>query len=139
MKVLFVDDNLAGMKAHTSQLKRLGWEVIATDRVDRAWQVFRECEGTWDLVIVDLSMPPGECTPKAELEEVGYELLLLMRRRRETMPAVVLTNVEAHPVLRRIDGLPHVKTFRKREQYAKEFAVLVSEFLHDISSGQRWP
>jgi len=133
MKILFVDDNLGGMKFHVMHLSRIpGVEVTPVDDLDRALTMFEKDPASWTGVIIDLMMPKGSIVPEqADVQESGRYLLEGLRSLRPNVPAVILTNVETHPVLLVLETQVPIKIMNKKDRLAAEFARIVVEFFRE--------
>ncbi len=61
-RILLVDDEVSLLRLMQRYLTRIGYQVDACERATQAWDLFCSPGGSYELVIVDLTLPdlPGD-------------------------------------------------------------------------------
>lgn len=83
-RILIVDDELALLTVMEQYLSRLGYQVVACQNGQQAWQSFQSQPSSYALVIADISMP----------DMSGQQLLLKML---DLNPAVGILLCSGYP------------------------------------------
>lgn len=136
MRMLFIDDEERRMMPVVEELKFAGHDVIFKAQVDSAVELINNQNEEFDLVVIDVSMPPGQ---KFQAEDTyggartGIHLYNLLRIARPKVKIIVLTNVadrgvEEHfrrenPALCRFIRKPSILPF----QFVEEIENFVSQ------------
>jgi len=100
-RVLIVDDDLACRVLAALLIEKAGHSPTAVPSVERALQRL-DADGA-DVIVTDLMMPG----------QSGLDLLLELRDRRSTVPAVVLTGSEDGELIARAFELGAIAVLRK--------------------------
>jgi CheY-like chemotaxis protein len=114
-RLLFIDDELVPgqteptgnyMWYYTQAFRDAGYLVSEAGTTDDALRILREAEAgstRFDLVVIDVRMPPGECLEKVDTQEggrTGLHMADKIMRSFPGTPIVVLTNQTGLPALR---------------------------------------
>jgi CheY-like chemotaxis protein len=118
-KILMVDDELEYIEAHIQALKDEGYEVEKVMEVDHAVQVLDKDK--FDLIILDMLMPPSESdreTPNIELRETGLRLYITIRETLQLrdIPILFMTVLRDKTIIKKIKDA--------EEQYGKSAEIL---------------
>ena len=134
MRIMFVDDERRRMQLYVEELVDRGHDVLFQDNVDSALATIRDPAERFDLVVLDISMPPGT---EYKFEDTvggtrtGLALYDTIRSVRPELKILALTNVSDPRVaehFRRADD--HLcRLVRKPEFLPIQFADLVGEFV----------
>lgn len=133
MKVLFIDDDRRRMNKYVRELEDNDYEVIFEDNVNDALTTLRSLKDL-DLVILDISMPPGT---EYKFEDTvggtrtGLALYDTIRSERPELRIVALTNVSDSRVAEHFgkDGRGPGQLVRKPDVLPRQFAEFVGRFL----------
>jgi CheY-like chemotaxis protein len=136
MKVLFVDDDWRRLERHVDELRDRGYTVTFESQVDPAIAILRDSANYFDLIILDISMPPGKemfFQDTVGGTRTGVALYDLVRNLRPNVKIIALTNVPDKGVANYFHNEdPNLCRFvRKPEALPFRFGELVSEFLED--------
>lgn len=101
IRILFIDDEPYFMRAHIDTLKDEGYLVDEAEDGDEA---LRRLEASdYDLVILDIIMPPGSLEDTNNGMRTGLRIHKAIRRElRLGVPIIFLTVIENREVHRRI-------------------------------------
>jgi CheY-like chemotaxis protein len=95
--ILMIDDSARGVMIYKEELEASGYQVLHHRSVDEALRDLEARRQDFELVILDVMMPPGESFRQDQAADLGlrtgvrvYERL---RERAPHLPVVVLTNV----------------------------------------------
>jgi CheY-like chemotaxis protein len=133
MRVLFIDDDRRRMNKYVRELADNKYEVIFEDNVDDALNTLRS-QKDLDLVIIDISMPPGA---EYKFEDTvggtrtGLALYDTIRAERPELRIVALTNVPDPRVAEHFarDNASLWRLVRKPDVLPRQFAEFVGQFL----------
>lgn|ERR1051325_1210550 len=133
MKVLFIDDDRRRMSKYVRELEDNGYEVIFEDNVNDALTTLRS-QKDLDLVILDISMPPGT---EYKFEDTvggtrtGLAVYDTIRSERPELRIVALTNVSDSRVTDHFgrDSRGLGQLVRKPDVLPRQFAEFVGRFL----------
>lgn len=120
MKILFIDDELDAMNDHINALVNAGHEVTMYRTTDDALDVIgvRRHVGEFEAVVLDMMIPPPVRNPHPHLVwdglRSGGHLLLEIRRHSESVPVLILSNLDEEEVqLECWDRFVEWRTLRK--------------------------
>ena len=133
MRILLIDDDTRRMTKYVNELVDNGYEVVFEDNVDSGLATLLS-KGNFDLVVLDISMPPGS---EFKFEDTvggtrtGLALYDTIRAERPNLPIVVLTNVPDSRLAEHFakDGDRLCGFVRKPEVLPRQFATFVGQFL----------
>lgn len=96
MRIMFIDDEPRRMSIYVEELEEAGHEVLFRDNTDSALVTLRDPSEHLDLVVVDISVPPGmeyrfEDTDNGS--RTGIALYDTIRKERPGQKVMVFTNV----------------------------------------------
>jgi CheY-like chemotaxis protein len=124
-RILFIDDELVPearepggnyMFFYILALRENGFEVVETLGPDDALKELQKPDAHFDLIILDIMMPPGKCFARKDTDEglrTGVFLADELHRLARKTPILVLTNLAnplTHGELRRKKGVRDVLT-----------------------------
>jgi CheY-like chemotaxis protein len=101
-RILLIDDDFYISGLYKKMLERRGFTVELNDGVDAALTSLTNPEKQFDLIVLDLAMPPGKSLTKEEsLGGVasGVAVYKKIRERSVKLPVIVLTNVVQNSIL----------------------------------------
>ncbi len=128
-RILFVDDEPFAMSYYREDLETSGFEVVFLRSAKLALDRIGE---PWDLVILDILMPP---VPSAEQGQDGLRTGILLfrafRNFHSQTPVVFLTNAEDAKVLGEIRDEPNVRIVPKTKVLPSELPAIIREFLRE--------
>jgi CheY-like chemotaxis protein len=116
-QLLFVDDELVRNVYYIETLRERHIEVRAVGDVDSALLEFKKGL-TYDCVVLDVMMPPGNAFADADTDdgiETGVLLSEAIRNQDAEIEIVVLTNVSESSVLQKLKAIPRLTVLRKLE------------------------
>lgn len=96
MRIMFIDDDERRMQIYVAELVDNGHEVIFRDDIDLALATLRDPAEHFDLVVLDISMPPGtEYNYEDTIggSRAGIPLYDTIRSERPGLKIVAFTNV----------------------------------------------
>ena len=97
MKIFFVDDETRRMAPFVEELRLAGHEVVFQANVDQALALLADTGQQFDLVVFDISMPPGRAFEREDTDggaRTGFHFYDALRRiRPDVKKIVVFTNV----------------------------------------------
>jgi CheY-like chemotaxis protein len=133
VKLLFIDDDRRRMTKYVDELIENGYEVVFEDNVDLALATLRSHKDV-DLVVLDISMPPGA---EYKFEDTvggtrtGLALYDTIRTERPELRIVALTNVPDPRVAEHFarDNASLWRLVRKPDVLPRQFAEFVGQFL----------
>src|SRR5262245_30982949 len=104
MRILFIDDEQRRMEAITAELELAGHFVVFNDNADAALKSISGVNEHFDLMILDISIPPGKQLDRLATDggaRTGIALFDVIRQTRPRQKVVIFTNisdakVEAH-------------------------------------------
>jgi CheY-like chemotaxis protein len=136
MRILFIDDERQRMEPYVWELEDCNHEVVFQDNVDTALETLHDPNESFDMVVLDISMPPGT---EYNFEETvggirtGILLYAKIRSLRPDLKVVALTNVPYQRLAKHFEGEDTrlYRFVRKQEKLPIEFAKLVGEFLSE--------
>jgi CheY-like chemotaxis protein len=136
MRIMFIDDDHRRMRKYVDALESNKHEVIFQENVDLALATLRDQREHWDMVVLDISMPPGK---EFKFEDTiggtrtGLPLYDMIRRVRPDLKIVAFTNVNVQdPRIAehfRDEDDRLCRLVRKPENLPIQFAKLVKGFL----------
>lgn len=137
MKILFIDDERRRMAYVVEELQYAGYEVLFQDDVDSALAFLRDLSERFDLVVLDISMPPGTEFKFEDTDggsRTGMALYDTIRSLRPFLKIVVFTNVSDRRVAERFgnEDARLCRFVRKPDILPFQFAELVDEFLNMV-------
>jgi CheY-like chemotaxis protein len=140
MKIMFIDDEPRRMRVVVEELEEAGHEVLFQDNVDPALAILRDPSQSFDLVIIDISMPSGEEYKFEDTDggsRTGISLYETIRGLRPDLKIVVFTNVSDRRVAERFTDKddPLCRFVRKPDILPFQFVELVNEFVNGTNSG----
>lgn len=140
MNILFIDDERRRMEPYVIELQLNGHEVVFHDEVDRALYTIQDNTVHFDLVVLDISMPPGESFAHEETREGFRSGLVLYERLRNVRPnlkVIFLTNVSDRRVAERfaMEDPTLCRFVRKPDILPFAFSRLVEEFFQSRTQG----
>jgi len=116
MRVLFIDDLIEELNAFKELLELDGIDVIGATDVDSGYDMVQA--GGFDVVIVDIMMPPGRYRDRQDNEKgmrTGIYLIQDIRASFPRLPIIALTNVSMSGVLEPLYGCPFIRIVQKTE------------------------
>ncbi len=116
--ILVVDDEEVVRAAARSALERYGYRVLTAENGARAVELFRECAGRVDAVLLDVSMPVMD----------GVETLRRLRAIRPRVPVVVTSGFDEREAMRRFRG-DAVDAFLQKPYRAARVAQVIRDVL----------
>ena len=96
MRILFVDDEVRRMATVVDELRLEGHEVVFQAHVDPALALINDPGEQFDVVVIDVSMPPGRAFQTDDTDggaRTGFHLYDVLRQMRPKIKVIVLTNV----------------------------------------------
>ncbi|MBC8031915.1 MAG: response regulator [Pyrinomonadaceae bacterium] len=134
MRIMFVDDERRRMRLYVEELQDNGHEVLFEDNVDSALAVIEDPTRHFDLLVLDISMPPGETFEFEDTRggaRTGLALYDKIRGLRPDLKIVALTSVAERRVVEQLTREnPRLCLFlRKPENLPFLFAQKVETFL----------
>jgi len=120
-RILIVDDDLTPdqdkpngnyMWYYTRALRDSGYKVVEVVGPDSAKEVLSSEGESFDLVILDIMMPPGKAYEKADTLNglrTGILLAKTIQSEYPNLPVLVLTNVQNPDTLSQLRQIPSVK------------------------------
>ncbi len=138
MRIIFIDDEQRRMQPYVLELEDGEHEVVFRDDVDSALATLRNPEESFELVVLDISMPPGN---EFKFEDTvggtrtGLALYDTLRRMQPDLKIVILTNVSDPRIAEHYKGEDHrlCRFVRKPAMLPFQFAKLIEEFLNEDS------
>ena len=131
-RVLWVDDDSWNTDTYQLALQEKGFEVVFLTDVDEAMALLKDKGFNFDLVIWDLSLPPGNSFRKEPNDggtTTGSHFFRAVKDRSPKTPTLLFTNFKAlvpdwnRPALREF-------AFAKRDYLPDEFASAVRGLLY---------
>lgn len=134
MRIMFIDDDRRRMQVHVRELVDRGHEVTFEDNVDSALEMLRDPTKGVDLVVLDISMPPGKAFAFEDTvggSRTGLTLYDTIRSLQPALKIVALTNVPDRRVAEHFANQDArlCRFVRKPEALPFQFADYVEEFL----------
>jgi CheY-like chemotaxis protein len=133
--ILLVDDEINPdakepemdyMWNYAMALREAGHEVTVVNLVDDALKRLRAKKARFDLIVLDIMMPPGVAlAEEAHLRgmRTGIHLALRIAKRFSNVAIIILTNSHDEKVQRHLGGLKNVKSIvYKDDKTPFEFA-----------------
>ncbi|MFY9622582.1 MAG: response regulator [Pyrinomonadaceae bacterium] len=136
---MFIDDERRRMKLYVEELESNGHEVLFRDNVDSALETLNDLAEHFDLIVLDISMPPGKAFAFEDTiggSRTGLALYATIRSLQPDLPIVALTNVADRRVADRLQGEDArlCRLVRKPETLPFQFAELVEEFSSSVAT-----
>ena len=129
--ILFVDDE-EEMDSYRMGLELSDHEVVLITKLDEAWSYFNSNLDRMELVILDISMPPGkfleDYDTKAGLR-TGVVFYDKLREIAPSLPIIIFTNVSDEKVRLRFDGVNNCLFLNKTDELPRTLAERVGEML----------
>ena len=124
------------MRVYVQELEDNGHEVLFEDNVDSALAILEDLGNHFDLLVLDISMPPGETFEFENTRggaRTGLALYDKIRSFRPDLKIVALTNVAEPRVVERLTGEDprRCQFLRKPETLPFQFAERVATFLSE--------
>lgn len=134
MKVMFIDDEARRMDLYVEHLTDLGHEVIFQASVDAALAALTGLNQPPDLVVLDVSMPPGRTFKYEDTlggSRTGLPLYDKIRGLWPELKIVAFTNVPDERVAERFRNEDRrlCLFMRKRDVLPIRFGELIARFL----------
>jgi CheY-like chemotaxis protein len=127
--ILFVDNNPAAMEPYREHLKKKGYEVSERSNVDDALKAIES--GRYDLLILDLMMPPGKLEEVVSHQgmDTGKHLYVRARAHDRYLPVIIFTNVDDLVDLAVYEDDPNLDVLRKEDYRPTGLATRIDEIL----------
>jgi CheY-like chemotaxis protein len=116
--ILFVEDEELAQLAILGLARERGWTVNVAETADKAVEHLRTKR--YDLIILDVMIPPGMELKGTPFREAGKELAIKLRRGQvgllrtpSDVPILAVTAVSDIRVLRELDGAGNVTILNK--------------------------
>ena len=140
MRILFVDDERRRVRLYVQELEKNGHEVVFEDNPDAALKTLQDVSEHFDLLVLDVSLPPSETFKFADTRggmQTGLPLYDNIRRLRPDLKIVALTNVSSSEVQNRFaqEDPRLCRLYIKPDTLPFRFAEKVREFLSDQQEG----
>lgn len=131
-EILFVDDEEWSVNSYIEVLKDHGISADLAKNGDEAVRRLRK--GTYDLIVLDIMVPPGEAIGrKVEPRRAGVSLLAMIREGKirgmktsATVPVIVLTAVTDKKLLEEVRSKQITEVFQKPVPFSQVTDKLLS-------------
>jgi predicted nucleotide-binding protein len=130
-RILFVDDELRDVDAYVLELKFAGFDVTTTASADEAFKLVSN--ESFDLVVLDIMMPPGKHFRNKETAfglKTGLMLALLVRQKLPGTMIVAFTNNPDPNIKELFSRNEHLLYLRKEDYAPSELTETIKEVLH---------
>lgn len=134
MRIMFIDDERRRQQLYVEELELAGHEVVFQENVDPALEMLKDSSNKFDLVVLDISMPPGtsfEFEDTLGGSQTGLPFYDSIRRLRPDQKIVALTNVLDARVSGHLgrEDQRLCRLVRKPDMSPFQFAQFVDEFV----------
>lgn len=138
MRIMLIDDEQRRMEQYVEELQDNGHEVVLQGEVDLALSMLENDSRPFDLIVIDLSMPPGAAFAFEDTvggSRTGLHLYDRIKGLRPNQKIVALTNMLDARVAERLrrEG---VRFYRKPETLPFHFAERVEELFAETGEDQ---
>jgi CheY-like chemotaxis protein len=139
MRIMFIDDERRRQHLYVEELEENGHEVDFQESVDPALAILCNPANHFDLVVLDISMPPGDSFAFEDTlggSQTGLPFYDRIRKERPGQKVVALTNVLDARVSEHLgrEDPKLCKLVRKPDTLPFQFAQMVEEFVSGIQS-----
>ena len=134
--ILFVDDE-EEMDSYRMGLELSGYEVVLQTKLDDAWEQFNLNQNQIELVILDISMPPGNLLKEHNTlagMRTGVVLFEMIRESAPAMPIIIFTNVSDEKIKTRFSNELSCFFLQKPEELPSTLAEKVKRLLSTSDS-----
>lgn len=129
--ILFVDDE-EEMDSYRMGLSLSGYEVVLITKLDDAWKYFDLNRDRINLVILDISMPPGNLLKDYDTKagmRTGVVFFDKLREQIPTLPIIIFTNVSDERVRAHFSNEPNCLFMQKPDELPSTLAEKVGQLL----------
>jgi|SRR5580704_4153578 DNA-binding NtrC family response regulator len=133
MNLLLIDEDSASMRYYLLEFREAKFLCKHCRNVDDALVELKERGSTYDLVLLDSAMPPGEAYAKVETEagtQTGKFLFEDIRKLLPDVPVIILTNFSSLEWIQNACKGPHVAVVRKLEMLPIELIDKVQKMIN---------
>jgi CheY-like chemotaxis protein len=126
-RLLLIDDDIISnqevpptgyMWYYARALRDRGFELTEVNSTDNALDQL--ARNTFDLILLDVMMPPGKCLTDADTAwgvRTGVVLADRLAQAHPQIPVIILTNVANPATLQALRGKPNVKRILQKTDY----------------------
>ncbi len=134
--ILFIDDE-EEMDSYRMGLALSGYDVELITKLDEAWKYFNLNLAKIQLVILDISMPPGDFLKDYDTKaglRTGVFFFDKLREKLPLLPIIIFTNVSDEKVKLRFDGDQNCLFLNKTDELPDTLAEKIGQVLRRLKS-----